>query len=114
MSAARLAARIEATALMRLAEARGGSAALLHRGHAEAGTILVYLADRGAFFGLFERLLQADSRYRWTKVGPQDVENSEALNTYIRGRTRIDPDLWVVELDIAGVERFAAEMIATG
>jgi hypothetical protein len=29
-------------------------------------------------------------------------------------RRRLDGDLWFVELDIAGVERFAAEMTATG
>jgi hypothetical protein len=111
---ARLAAGIEVSGLIRRIEGLGGSAAVLARGDAEAGAILLALADRGAFHGFLERALDAGGRYGWRRAGPQNVEDSQEISHYISRRRAIDGDLWVLELDIAGVERFAAEMIATG
>ncbi|HWV11973.1 MAG TPA: DUF1491 family protein, partial [Sphingobium sp.] len=38
-------------------------------------------------------------------------EGTDSLNQYLARRRRSDPDLWVIELDIADAERFAAETI---
>jgi hypothetical protein len=110
----RLAAKVEVSALIRRVEGLGGSAAVLARGDATAGTILLYIADRGAFFRLLERRLDETGAYRWSATGPQDVEGKQEVDTYIERRRRVDGDLWVVELDVAGAERFVAEMIAVG
>ena len=106
---ARLASSVLVTALLRQAEAQGGFGAVLARGDSTAGAILLVLAERGANPRLFERLLQPDGRYAWTQ-SPQRFEDGAALQALIDRRRRIDPDLWVVELDIASAERFAAEM----
>ena len=37
-----------------------------------------------------------------------------AVTDYRRRRRSRDPDLWVIELDIAGAERFAAETLTSG
>ena len=42
-------------------------------------------------------------------VGP--AGESREITDYWQRRRRTDPDLWVVELDIAEAERFAAETI---
>lgn len=110
----RLASRIEVSGLIRRIEGQGGSGAVLARGEGESGTILLVLSDRGTHYGFLERLLDVTGMYRWQAVGPQDIEGYQALNAYIERRRRFDGDLWVVELDVAGVERFAAEMTATG
>jgi hypothetical protein len=110
----RLASRIEVSALIRRAEGLGGSAAVLARGDAEAGAILLVLADRGVSKGFLERVLDVSGSYRWQRVGPQDIVSLEGVDAYIRGRRRSDSDLWVLELDIAGVERFAAGMTLSG
>jgi hypothetical protein len=36
------------------------------------------------------------------------------LQDLIARRRRFDPDLWLIELDIASAERFAAEMNSIG
>ncbi len=87
---------------------------VLARGDAESGAILLLLAERGAPLLLLERMLVPSGDYRWQRTGPRDFGNPEALATYIQRRQSFDSDLWVVELDIAGVERFADEMISAG
>jgi hypothetical protein len=111
---ARLASHVEVSGLIRRVEGMGGTGAVLARGDREAGAILLVLCDRGTPKRLLERALDGAGSYRWQHVGPQDVGGYEGINPYIERRRRSDADLWVVELDIAGVERFAAEMTSTG
>jgi hypothetical protein len=110
----RLASRVEVSALIRRVEGRGGHAMVLAKGDEQAGTILLLLAERGVPHGLLERALTASGDYGWRAAGPQNVEGYQEFNSYIERRRRADGDCWVLELDVAGVERFAAEMIATG
>ena len=110
----RLAAKIEVSALIRRVERLGGHAAVLARGHGEAGSILLFLADRGTGWGFLERSSDTTGAYSWQRSGPQAIEKEHEISEYVARRRRVDEDLWVLELDIAGVERFAAEMIATG
>ncbi len=111
---ARLAAGIEVSALIRRVDSLGGSAAVLARGDREAGAILLFLAERGTPYGFFERALDAAGNYGWRRTGPENINDLQVVNDYITRRRTIDSDLWAVELDIPGVERFAAEMIGTG
>jgi hypothetical protein len=111
---ARLASGVEVSALIRRVGSLGGNAAVLARGDQEAGAILLFLTERGVPHGFFERTLDAVGRYGWRRTGPQNIEDSQVVNDYLARRRTIDGDLWVVELDIPLVERFAAEMIATG
>jgi hypothetical protein len=114
VSEPRLIAKIEVSALIRRIETLGGSGMVLARGHSEAGTILLLLADRGEPRMLLERALDPSGAYKWQKTGPQDVGDKGKFNLYIESRRRFDPDIWIVELDIAGVEQFADEMIVNG
>ena len=109
---ARLAASVLAAALIRRAQAEGGFGAVLAKGDAMAGSILVILLERGENPRLLERLLQPDGRYSWRESGSQRIENPRQVPSFIAQRRRFDPDLWVLELDIPSSERFAAEMNA--
>ena len=111
---ARLAAGIQASALIRRVETLGGTAMVLARGDATAGTILISCCDRGMFQLLLERAAGADGEYRWVRAGPQGGGRAADVDGYLARRRRTDPDLWLIEVDIAGVERFAAEMMAAG
>ncbi len=110
MSEARLATSVLATALMRRAEAQGGFAAVLAKGDATAGALLVILVERDGTTRLMERVLQGEGRYVWQDVGLEDAANAESLNGFLSKRRRFDPDIWLIELTIASAERFAAEM----
>ena len=110
----RLAAHVEVSGLIRRIEGLGGTGVVLSRGDREAGAILLLLSDRGAPKTLLERVLDVSGSYRWQKVGPQDIDGYQEFNGYMERRRQRDDDLWLVELDVAGVERFGAEMTATG
>jgi hypothetical protein len=107
---ARIAASVLASALIRKAEGEGGFGAVLAKGDATAGSILVILLEKGGNPRLFERLLQAGGTYSWQESGSQRFENQKEVPEFIARQRRFDPDLWVIELDIPSAERFAAEM----
>lgn len=110
---ARLASSVLATSLLRRAQAEGGFGAVLAKGDSTAGAIAVILAEKGKKACILERLLQPDGSYSW-QPSRQDVENEQEFTSFLERRRRSDPDLWILELDIASAERFAAEMNAVG
>jgi hypothetical protein len=110
---ARLASSVAASALLRRAQAEGGFGAVIAKGDATAGAIAVILAEKGRKACFLERLLQPDGSYAWQTSG-QQIENEKEFNSFLERRRKSDPDLWILELDIASAERFAAEMNAAG
>lgn len=93
-------------ALRRRVEQAGGMATVLAKGDAQAGGILVVSIERGGPSRIWERGIGPDGRVALIESTPKD----DADGYWQRRRAR-DPDLWVVELDIAAAERFAAEMM---
>lgn len=102
---ARLPARLEVAALIRLAQNGGGFAAVLKSGEDTAGTILLVLTEKGLNPRVYERMPQADGRRVWHRTKDQDAENKQEFSEYLDRRGRQDSDLWIVELDIANGER---------
>ena len=109
---ARLASSVLVGALVRKAEAEGGFAAVLAKGDANAGSLLVILTERGGNPRILERLLQPDGSYCWAPSSGREVDSVEEVPAFVARRLRFDPDLWVLELDIPSRERFADEMKA--
>ena len=107
----RLTAEFLAKALIRRVHDAGGSAAVLAKGDAMGGTILVLAVDRAKDPAFWERGLGPDGKTILIRTGPHDVD-AQGVTDYWQRRRRNDPDLWVIELDIAFAERFAAETIA--
>lgn len=98
--------------LIRRAQTAGGFAAILVKGDEKAGTILVQCADRGVPGPLLERRFAPDGRYVWESIGPDAADDGESRANYRIRRQKADPDLWVVELDIADAPRLVAEWAA--
>ena len=111
---ARLTSRMLAGALIRRVQAEGGSATVLAKGDETAGAILLVCAERGAFKQMLERMPTLEGGAQWQPVGPQATAPQEELDAYLARRRRSDPDLWLIELDIAQAERFAAETTGEG
>lgn len=103
---ARLPAHLEVAALIRRVQAEGGFAAVLGKGEPEAGTILVVITENGVNSRVYERMPQLDGSRKWSCSKSQDPENKAIFDEYLERRKRQDPDLWIVELDIARAERF--------
>lgn len=105
----RLKSRFLVDLLLRRTEAAGGFAAVLAKGDDTSGIILVQCSERGEPGPLLERRFSADGRYIWEAVGPIDAKDGESRANYQDRRRKADPDLWLVELDIADAPRLVAE-----
>ena len=101
-------------ALIRRAQQQGGSAMVLNKGEGISGTILVQVVERGRNVGLFERLTALNGTVELTPCGPQESVQDAEISQYIERRLRVDPDIWVIELDVAEGEQLAAAILCTG
>lgn len=110
MSGERLPTALEAAALIRLAEAKGGFGMIVHRGEPNSGTILIVILDNQGFgqsnAQAFERLPRLDGTRGWTCSKMQDAKNKPEFEQYLTRRVAQDRDLWIVELTIAEGEQF--------
>ncbi|MCB2047175.1 MAG: DUF1491 family protein [Novosphingobium sp.] len=102
----RLPAHLEVSALIREVQASGGFGTVIHKGERDAGTILVVLVENGENMRVYERMPQLDGTRAWTPSFSEDIENKEKSSEYLNRRAAQDPDLWILELDIARGERF--------
>ena len=105
---ARLNSRFLVDLLVRRTEAAGGFAAILAKGDENSGTILVQCSDRGNPGPLLERRFLLDGRHVWEPVGPDESSDGESRANYQERRRKADPDLWIVDLDIADAPRLVA------
>jgi hypothetical protein len=107
---ARLPAHLEVSGLLRAVQMEGGFGAVLSKGERDAGTIMLVLIENGGNPRLYERMPQLDGTRAWTCTKSQDSsgdpEERLAFSEYLERRGRQDPDLWIVELDVAKPERF--------
>jgi hypothetical protein len=111
MPADRLTSAMLVGVLMRRVAAAGGFGTVLVKGDETSGVILVQAVEKGQEQGLFERVPDFSGGYQFTRCGPLPEQGADAMVQYIARRRKSDPDLWVIELDIADAERFAAETI---
>jgi hypothetical protein len=111
---ARLTSAVRANALIRKTQAEGGFAVILAKGDETSGGLLLILLEKSRFCGLYERLLDPKGHYQLSPVGPQDVEDGDAIQHYLLSRRRNDPDLWLIELDIASPAQFIAQLVDFG
>lgn len=102
---ARLPAHLEITALVRGAAQAGGFAAVLNKGEADAGTILVLATENGTNPRVFERMPSPSGHRVWHNISFQDIDIKQKIDAYLEQRVSRDPDLWIIELDIANGER---------
>lgn len=105
----RLTSRFLVDLLVRRTQAAGGFAMILASGDEQSGIILIQCADRGTPGPLLERRFSPDGGYIWEAVGPSATSDSAERADYQERRRNTDPDLWIVELDIADAPRLVAE-----
>ena len=107
----RLPSGVLVSALLRRVNDAGGIATVLAKGDAQGGAILLLALDRGTRPRFLERGIGPDGKSALLRAGPGEDAQPEEIDVYWRRRRQRDPDLWVIELDIAAAERFAAETI---
>lgn len=107
----RLPSHLLVSALLRRVEGAGGFATVIRKGDASGGVILVQLLQHGTHLALLERITDLDDRQTLVPCGPSQPKQDIEIQDYIEKRRRADPDLWLIELDVAEGERLAAETL---
>jgi hypothetical protein len=100
-------------ALIRRAEQGGAFAAVARKGDPRAGAVLVKAVNRRAGTAtLYSEATRGDGERVWMQPVKSDAEAD--LDAYIARAVRIDPDLWVVEIEDADGRHFLVEAVETG
>ena len=102
----RLPAHIEVSGLARSVNQAGGFATILHKGERDAGTILIATRHGDEALCLYERIPDLEGNRRWTKTREEIIEKEREFSEYLERRAKQDPDCWIIDLEIAQVERF--------
>ena len=85
-------------ALIRRAELGGGYAVVVRKGDARAGSVIVKVINRtDNSVRLYAEATRADGETIWMR--PSRAETEAELDAYVERARRIDPDLWVVEVE---------------
>ncbi|WP_095012338.1 DUF1491 family protein [Tsuneonella mangrovi] len=102
----RLPAHLEVAAIRRLAEGCGGFATVLAKGERDAGTIVIVVIGSGKPATLFERMPQLDGTRAFVATKAEEAEKQREFSEYITRRSSRDPDLWIIEADVADRDEF--------
>jgi hypothetical protein len=78
---------------------------VLNKGEPEAGTLLVVITQGGREGRAFERMPAMDGTRTWHCARRQEPGDSGDFDAWVQRRSERDPDLWVIELDVADGER---------
>jgi hypothetical protein len=97
-------------ALIRRAELSGAFAMVLRKGDARAGAVLVKVLNRRAGEArLYAEATRGDGERVWMQPTPSTDEAE--LDAYLERQARIDPDIWVVEIDDTEGRHFLTEPV---
>ena len=95
-------------ALIRRVELAGAFATLVRKGDARGGAILIKTYDRASRQAhVWSEATGPDGETRWMHPIASNLEAD--VDAYIARAARIDPDIWVVEIEDAQGERFLTE-----
>ena len=97
-------------ALIRRVELGGGFAVVARKGDARAGSVLVKVLNRGdGTSRLYAEATRGDGERVWMQ--PAASEQEPDLDRYIERAVRIDPDVWVVEIEDREGRHFLVEPV---
>ncbi|MGL6044242.1 MAG: DUF1491 family protein [Sandaracinobacteroides sp.] len=88
-------------ALVRQVEAAGGFATVLAKGSA-GGSAMLLVHRANGFVGAYAKVPTLSGAASWRLA----VEGDSAIDAFVASQQKFDPDLWVLELDIADPARF--------
>jgi hypothetical protein len=100
-------------ALIRRVEQGGAFATVARKGDPRAGAVLVKLIDRReGWTRLYAEAVRGDGERVWMQ--PAAAQEETGVDAYIDRSRRIDPDLWVVEIDDVHGRHFLTEPVEEG
>ncbi|MFC3070970.1 DUF1491 family protein [Phenylobacterium soli] len=97
-------------ALIRRAELGGAFAVVARKGDARAGSVLVKVLNRtDGTARLYSEATRMDGERVWMQ--PQPSTEEPDLDRYIERSVKIDPDIWVVEVEDKQGRHFLTEPV---
>lgn len=78
---------------------------VIRKGDPVSGAILLIGLVRGQNPQIFERFPSLEGGSSWQSLATQTIENEAQVTEIWQKRVGRDPDLWVIELDVASPER---------
>jgi hypothetical protein len=100
-------------ALIRRAEQGGAFVTVARKGDPRAGAVLVKLINRREDWSrLYAEAVRGDGERVWMQ--PAGAKDETGVDAYIERSRRIDPDLWVVEIDDIHGRHFLTEPVEEG
>ncbi len=97
-------------ALIRRAELAGAFAVIARKGDARGGAVLVKVLNRRAGEAhLYAQARRGDGEQVWME--PALTTDEKELDAYAARSARIDPDLWVVEIEDNAGRHFLTEPV---
>jgi hypothetical protein len=97
-------------ALIRRAELGGAFATVARKGDARSGAVLVKTLDRrSGHTRLYAQAVRRDGEEVWMR--PVRSSDEIDVDAYVERAARIDPDLWVVEIEDPDGRRFLTERV---
>ena len=105
-----IASDVWVAALVRRVELAGGFATVARKGDARSGAVLVKTFDpRSREARLYGQAFARDGETVWMR--PLNSVTEADVDAYAERAARIDPDLWVVEIEAADGARFLTEKV---
>ena len=99
-------------ALIRRANLAGAMAVISRKGDPRAGAVLVRVWNsRASEMQLYAEALDAEGRSIW--INPISAVTEGDIEAYVQRSIRIDPDLWVVDLEDVTGRHFLVEPVDT-
>ena len=97
-------------ALIRRVELGGGFAVVARKGDARAGSVLVKVLNRSdGSSRIYAEATRGDGERVWMRPAASDQEAD--VDRYIERAARIDPDIWVVEVEDKDGRHFLTEPV---
>jgi hypothetical protein len=108
---ARVKAGLWVQAALRLGNAAGRYGAVLRRGDADAGGILVVLRGSSGL-SVLSQVRAAEGEQAWLRATGTAPVDQEAADAYVARQLKFDPDLWVLEFESPDLlPPFAAKLV---
>jgi hypothetical protein len=105
-----LSSDIWVAALIRRVELAGSFATVARKGDARAGAVLVKTFDRRSNSArIYAEATRGDGERVW--MTPANFTSEADVDAYATRAARIDPDVWVVEIEDADGARFLTEPV---
>jgi hypothetical protein len=98
MSEPRVKAGLWVQMALRMGDLDGRPGAVLRRGDADAGGILVVLRSRAGFCVL-SQMRDANAQAAWMRATGAAPVTQELADAYVARQVKFDPDLWVLEFE---------------